>query len=362
MFRGALTIRSGTAYSSTMDRSFQIVLVVAMLLAAVVLRLERKPSMPAPAPPVRVSSIEDPSTYWTKHGFVPMIAPIRPPTSDDLETRIVVMIKLPDGARITTRSFGNRYVLEYPPGTIADRIEYIARGGGLDDLPSSNWFVADVRGMMLGPRGQELYVYRPTAKTATSPLAGIAWPRDDEAAQKEATRALGTLVEERIIVGPASAAERSASAAHLRGLNDCAGCHVPYRAPRGRAEAPGIVNRGTDGTGFFHASTILEDRAPLETYRSRNANAGDPFVRFVCGTSEVPTVPEPGLRGIVRCPDGEIPVGILDVASAIHARDPHGLRVCASRRYLVDHLDETGRRVFGGAMAACGEALFEDGP
>ena len=306
------------------------------------------------ASPVRAGRIFDPGTYWEREGFTEMTAPVRPPTTLDGEAHIVVYLRLPKGATIETRAVDGEAgaTLAYPAGTVADRVEYFARAG-VDEPPDRSWLAADVRGTSVAPGTQEFHVYRPSSNDANADLLGVAWPRGDEPAQREATRALGALVEEGIVAGPAGGAARKVSAEHLRAINGCAGCHEISRPPRLRLDAPGLVNRGTDASGFFQVSTVLSDRAPLETYRPRNANAGDRFVRFVCGPGDEPARADEGERGAVRCEDGRIPEGILDVRAALGAGDAHARRVCASRRFLYDHLDEIGRRRFADVIRAC---------
>jgi hypothetical protein len=310
---------------------------------------------PAIRPPVRSVSLEHPADQWRDSGFVEMVGPVRPPTSEDAELRIVVYLQLPAGAAIATRAVdgGDDALLLYPPGTVADRVEYVGRGP-IDDAPRADWLVADVRGTSLGASREEFHVYRPTSTRPDARLVGVAWPRDDDEAQIEATRALGELLERGVALAPSSAAAREAAARHLRAINGCAGCHTRGRAPRARAEEPGLVNRGTDASGFFQISTVLYDHAPLETYRARNANAGDPFVHFVCGPTRTGAIVAGDPLGRVRCPSGEIPVGVLDVRAALTAGDVHARRLCESRRWLFGHLDDPGRAQFGEAAAECG--------
>jgi hypothetical protein len=309
----------------------------------------------APRPPVRATTVADPSRYWRDAGFVEMVPPVRPPTSDDGALHIVVYLKLPDGRRVEARAgkAPDRMVLAYPPGTVADRVEYVGRGP-FDGPPSGDWWPADVRGTTLGAAHEDFHVYRPTRPRSDAPLVGLDWPGGDDTAQTEATRALGALIERGVALGPSSASDRAEQAAHVRAINGCDGCHVAERPARTRDTDPGVVNRGTDGSGFFQVSTVLEDRAPLETYRPRNANAGDRFMRFVCGEDETPAIADRGMRGRVRCPGGDVPIGVLDVRAALDAGDPHATRMCASRLWLFSHLDAVAQAGFHAAAAECG--------
>jgi hypothetical protein len=309
---------------------------------------------PARAGPINRVEIDHPGAWWREHDYARMTPPVRPPTSGDLSTRIVVYLKVPPGAEIRGRRIGDppRASLAFPAGTMADRVEYVG-AGDIDAAPSDDWRVADVRGTTLGDRQEEFHVLRPTRGRAGSSLLGMAWLRDDAEAQVSATDALASMLEHGAFLGPRDPDERRAMSARLRGQNDCAGCHQRERAPRARIDDPGAVNRGSDASGFFQPSTVLDDRAPLESYRPRNANAGDPFVRYACASSEVAGTVSTG--GAVTCPGGEVPVAVLDVRSALLAGDSHARDLCASRRYLYERLDDSGRETFREAMAVCSE-------
>jgi hypothetical protein len=330
---------------------------VAFALVVLLLRFaaRRAPARAPPRLPVREVTLDGPDTFWAREGFVAMDGPVRPPTSEDGRDRILVYLKLPPGGVVKTRFLEaqQRYSLEYPRGTLADRVEYQG-DGPTDGPPQPGWRVGDVRGTSLDDDGDWFHVYRGTTDSAAAPLLGLTWPRGDEAAQVEATAAFVGLVEDGRVRAPRSAAARANMAERLRSLNGCAACHSRERAPRTRMDAPGIVNRGSDSSGFFQVSTLLADRAPLEMHRPRNPNADDPFIRFVCGEGETPAVVQPGKLGSVRCPGGEVPVGVVDLPAALRASDVHALRVCASRRFLYEHLDTLGRSVWIDAMAECG--------
>jgi len=288
---------------------------------------------PPPEPPVVLAYAGDDFL----DGFVEMEAPIRPPTTEDGAVRIAVYLRLPD-APVEARPD-----LVFPPGTVARRVEWVAGT------------VGDVRTTVLGEHGARFEVLRPRRPSVVASivalpnpprLLGIAWPSDDTVAQREATRALGLLVEHRDVAAPQDVAARERSAAALRAKNDCAGCHAPRRPPR---RNPGLVNRGTDGSGFFHIPTVLGDRAPIETYRPRNANASDRFVSYRCETGQASV----DARAGVTCPDGRVPVAELDLTAALRAADPHARAVCASRRYLLEHMSEAARSVYQDAARAC---------
>ena len=296
--------------------------------------------------PVVPERVGDPVEYWRRGGFVEMVGPVRPPTSEDGSVRIVVMLRLPNGGEIATVDGPDgQPTLRFPAGTRADRIEY-AGDGPLDAPPGPAWRALDVRSTTLDDHGGSLRVLRPAGTAPDAPLVGVRWPGGDAQGQKAATSALGALVESGAVLGPASTAERRRAAAGLKAINDCASCHMPLRAPGG---AGSLVGRGTDASGFYQPATVLRDRAPLETYRPRDANRGDRFVRFVCGPSARPArlEPEP------RCDGGERVDGILDVRTALASADAHATRLCASRRHLFAHLDARGRGLYAEAMSEC---------
>jgi hypothetical protein len=299
-------------------------------------------------------TIERSDTYWDREGFVEMVGPMRPPTSDDGEMHIVVYVRLPIDPALAVHIVGTgpdgMPLLEYPPGTVSDRVEYFGTPG-VDDPIGPTWVVLDVRGTRVTTTSQEFHVFRPRTDRPGGALLGLSWPRGDDLAQARATDAVGALVETGRVLGPPGSAARAAAASSLRALNDCASCHAAKSAPETRA-ASTRVHRGTDASGFFQVSSVLRDESPLEVYRPRNANAGDSLVRFVCkdgGDAQV----EANARANVHCPGGSVPVGILDLPAAMKAGDPHARRLCASRRYLYAHLDAAARDAFASAEREC---------
>ena len=128
-------------------------LVAVLLLGAIVgislFRMARRRGLLRAAPrlPVREGTLERPATYWAREGFVRMEGPVRAPTSPDGRERIVVYLRLPASSVVKTRLLDGdeRPTLEYPPGTLADRVEYWG-DGPLDAPIEPRWRVADVRG------------------------------------------------------------------------------------------------------------------------------------------------------------------------------------------------------------------------
>ncbi len=327
----------------------RMVIVIA-LAGAVIYAFQHRASPPAVALPVLVDGIAYQSSQWTaddwrREGYVEMVSPIRPPSSDDGRIRIAVYIRMPPGSRMRTRRGEGAETLEVPVGTRADRVEFQG-DGSRDAIPSSTWRVLDVRGISFAPSQHEFRVLRPKV-TGGHELFGIRWPRGEERA---ATAALGELVLGGFVAGPMRLAERERAAAHLRGLNDCPSCHTPDRRGRQTERDPGVVNRGADASGLFQVASILRDRLPFETYRPRDSNRGDPYITRMCGGAPVED-------SLDRCPGGAILEGELNVRAAMKNEDPHAQRVCASRRALAQYWDDDGRSAFREALAEC-----EEGP
>jgi hypothetical protein len=366
--------RPETAYKEVVDARTRLVALAAAVAVGLLLRVSWRtfrgsPSTPVARaeipPPAQSFTIGAPATFWEREGFAQMIAPVRPPSTDDGRAHIVVFIKVPDHMRIQTRlTDDGRALLRYPAGTRADRVEYLSPADR-DAVPDASWQVADVRGTTIenaDPRPGHFHVARPRSQLAGGDLWGVRWPTEDARAQAVATEALGAMVLAGEVLAPNDPAGRRRSAEHLRGINDCAGCHLLARPARHFVDDPALVNRGTDDSGFFHVSTVLGDEAPLETYRPRDQNRDDPFLTYRCGETVLPrSKPAAGDEtstthvAHVRCPSGDrrLPVARLDLRAALSAHDAHAEGVCRSRRYLYERLDELGQRHFAGAMALC---------
>jgi hypothetical protein len=279
---------------------------------------------------VRELRIDDGAAHWQRAGFFLLSPALRLPSNAEASDVSQVWIRIPEGARIASRrdAAGARDVLVFPPGTEADRVETI------------DGAVADVRGTVLGEAGAErFHVYRRVGDA----LRGFEWPRDHEDAQRTVDDRLIELVS-------GSQSTRLAESERLRGINHCSSCH-PHDKPENRVPFErGLPNRATDGTGFYLPASVFEEDVPLETYRPREMNVGDPFVTFHCDTG---ALERPEGLGHFRCSDGSVPRGHLDLARAVAAADRHAERVCASRCFLEKHMDEPTRERFATALAVC---------
>jgi hypothetical protein len=269
---------------------------------------------------------------WMEGGFVEMVPPLRLPSRVDGSEKIEVWLKLPPTGSLGVKWIEGqaRHALTYPPGTVADRIEM------LDGV-----HIVDVRGTELGERGAEsFHVYRGHGEDG---LLEVMWPRDDAAAQAEATRAL---VAHEI-------AEGRSQVQSVKINNACGPCHAHAREER----LAGVPARRTDAAGWFVPETVLLDRVPVEHHRPREMNVDDPFVRFVCpsASGEAPAEVvrhDDGTRWPV-CAGKVAAVGVLDLPAALAANDAHARQVCDSRRALFSRMDDEARRAYASAFEAC---------
>lgn len=265
-----------------------------------------------PLPP-GATYVEADASALTWRSWTLLTPTIRPPTSVNGRRRILVYVRIPERSRITRSPAG---YLVLPPGTDAVRVELEADTAELDALVSARWEVLDVRGTHLFDDGVEYTMLRPLSSTPR--LLGLAW----NPARVDPRDAAADLVRSGLLRG----GRDEAAALRLRDINDCAGCHQKLRSET----TTGPVHRGTDDHGFFGLRSVFEDESPIETYRPRDANAGDPF--------------------IARLPDGR---ARLDMKAALAAKDPHALRVCASRAALLPHFDEEARLAFRASLRTC---------
>ncbi len=299
---------------------------------------------PAPKLPdgVRYDASHWNASDWIREGYAEMVSPIRPPSSEDGQTRIAVFLRLPPSGLLRAVKVGESFSLELPSGTRSERVEF-AGDGPRDSIPANTWRVLDVRGITFDGPNATLRVLRPKAGVPGE-LLGVSWERG--VAQAAATLALGDLVLRAQVAAPAKADDRERAAARLRGLNDCPSCHTPHQGGRRSEKDVGIVNRGTDASGMFQVTSIFKSRLPFETYRPKDMNLDDPFMARYCGSVKV----DPRT---VRCPDGTLLEGELDVRGGLRAGDMHVQRVCSARRLLAENLDESGRAAFSASLAEC---------
>ena len=318
-------------------------LVLAGALAFAWTRRERASPLPVLPQGMTYVSLHRTAMDWQAEGYVEMVGPLRPPTSEDGRVRILVFVRWPEGAVSRVVQSGSAWSLALPSGARAERVELDGEGS-VDAPPSASWRVLDVRGTSFLDGGERFRVLRPKG-TGGDELLGLEWPRGD--GQASATDILGQLVVTRAVAAPAGGDARLRAAAHLRALNACPSCHVPLAPARSRDSEARVVSRGTDASGLFQVASILRDRLPFETYRPRDANRGDRLIRRYCGDLVVDDA-------VTRCPDGAVLEGELDVPAGVRLGDAHTLRLCASRRELARHLEPGARAKFEPAFTECG--------
>ena len=323
-----------------------VALVGVVALIALIGLIARADSRPTTAPVVPIDALRLSSDHWHARGFVEMEPPIRLPQGRARRDRTRIFVTIEGAGRIDVRE-GE---LVFPPGTIADRVEYRRDANG--------WSVADVRGTRFTSAGERFHAYRPERADGQR-LFGAAWDREDLDGRHDAialftdamTHGAGFRREE-----PGHASEgRERSVRRFARLLDCASCHGHERAeaaPNAEAELP---RRGTDASGMHAFRYVLSDRAPMETYRAIDPNAADPFVHYECGGVSVDRAMLVGAAGTtsVRCASGDVPTLRYAVAEAIAAGDPRAGRVCASRLALAAWMTERARLAYADVLAPC---------
>jgi hypothetical protein len=255
---------------------------------------------------------------WEREGAVEIVPPLHLPQPEG--GSVSVWLSLPAGAELDLeRAEDDQLELGYPPGTVADRVE--TRGQGAEAR------LVDVRGTRIDESGRRWHhVYRAAGKPGSA-LVGMEWPAGDAD--------LHALAVQRFLERLRSRGVRDLGAV-ARKL-DCDGCHSPGRPDNRLTDEFGLVARGTDSAGFFTPSTVLRAEGVLEQYGQRDPNVEDPFVVASCAEGE-PSRPVPGPGAHWSCPDRQVPRARLQLASALAAGDEHARAVCASWRYLVEHL------------------------
>lgn len=298
--------------------------------------------------------IDAPETWWAENGFVALAPPVHLPESAGDRGRTVVWLKLPEGAAIDTVAVSDPrgFTLDFPPGTVADRVEYWRPNA---DAPLQ---VADVRGVRVEADGRQVFrVFRPREARPGAALYGYEWARGDAEAKARVHAAITARMEAGSgFAWPSRPEGRQKAIAGYLGKSGCATCHTPDRPDVLVGKSAIGVQRGTDHSGFFVPQTLLRDDAPLESYRTHDPNADDPCVRVTCGDAVATPTTTPAGGKRFRCANGAVPRGRFDLDCAVRAADGHGAAVCASRRVLYDHLDEPAREHFRAAFEACGLA------
>ncbi|HEY4223006.1 MAG TPA: hypothetical protein VGO62_16730 [Myxococcota bacterium] len=289
-------------------------------------------------------SIDDGIEHWRTRGFIELTPPVHLPTDPVESDRIAVWLNVPAEQKITVRTVNGHPQLHFPPGTTADRVETYVTDKGV--------VVGDVRGSTLSESGELFHVYVPAGADVTSPLLGWQWHRNDERAERAATNLLVDHLSNTRTIHDARMPKQAIVDDYQKN-NACAKCHQKDK-PENLADMRAI-HRGTDDTGWYVPESVLQSTVPLEIHRARDMNVDDKFLSLECPSGRTPTLDEndEGSRKYV-CTDGRVPVGTLDVAAGMKAHDAHVRGVCASRKYLQDHMDDAARAAFAEAFTACG--------
>ena len=286
--------------------------------------------------------IASPGQYWRNAGYVALVPAIRVSISPGTET--LIYLHVPDGAKITTRLLAEqgRHSFVLPPGSAADRVSLSLREGAIEDVRGTRW----------GSDGSEFFhVYRPTKPGAGAPLAGYEWRRDNAVAAAAATKKLLAMMRSVGRLHPDLGMSRD-DAGRFSSLNQCQSCHQADK-PVALDDRDPLPPWATDGSGLYVPISVFDDSAPLSMSDAfDDPNADDRFVTATCAGAPAARETGYGAR-YFSCPDGAMAMGRYDLQAALDAGDEHAQKVCASRRYIFSHLDETGRAAFAKAMAPC---------
>lgn len=296
----------------------------------------------APPPGVTDLRIDDPLEHHVREGFMQLVPPVHMPSSSAQRDQVEIWVKVPDDALIEL-SFdpAGRPTLEFPPGTLADRVEWFGTG---DERR-----IVDIRGTRIEADGaQTFYVYRPTAPDPRAPLFGLEWARGDAALQQVATEYFVAKVAEHAPVAGMPEARRTKILDGVRARNACAGCHGLSRPENETPRQHGLVDRGTDRSGLFTPQTVLWDEVPLEVYGAHDRSWDDPAIEVRCAGTPVTG---PGRR----CPDGGIARGRLRWDATEPEAKALQSAVCEGRRGLLAHMTHESSANIASVLEPCGK-------
>lgn len=309
----------------------------------------------SPAPPEGATIISGQQTWWADQGFVSLTPPVHLPGGTGGRSTTRIWLKIPkDGVIKTVEGPHGQLTLDYPKGTISDRVEYWR------PKAQAPYRVADVRGTEIGADGAQTFrVFRPVGPGAEADLFGYTWLRGDQAVKGQVHEAIYGAMRQGVGFPWKTRPKRRKKAIKVyRARSDCAGCHTSHRPEITTGPSPINVNRGTDAVGFFTPKTLLVDHAPLEGYRPDDPNAADPCVSVTCPSgAEVQRITtDKGTK--FQCPEREVPLGRFDLQCALTSDDKgvrqHADAMCDGRAFLYNHLDARGRQAFAKAFTACG--------
>jgi hypothetical protein len=311
-------------------------------VAAVVLAAATAGCGDRPPAGVRDVEIVDPMTFHVREGFVRMEPPVHLPTSAPAIDQVEIWLRLPPTGTIELSEMGDEPGrLVFPPGTIADRVEFFDTG--------AQRRIVDIRGTTIRAQGQDFHAYRPAGSQPSSKLIGVQWSRDDAALQAPATQRfldrIGAAPPIRDVPQPA----RGRVLESVRAKNDCNACHAEGRPDNTTLGEHGLVNRGTDGSGLFSPATVLLDEGLLETYGVDDRSTSDPALSLSCG-ERAATPEEIGAR---RCAGAQVMRGRVDWARLYDTDGARAERICGSRRTLWDRMSTAARARYPAALEPC---------
>jgi len=304
-------------------------------------------------PPAGTEWLPHGRDFWRRAADIELVPPIALPESTGGRLRTRVFVHLPPGQTIElapARSDG-LVRLKFPPGTRADRVDYVTIGG--------RQVVADVRGTEILARGAERFrAFRPEGPSDNR-VFGVTWPRGSATSGSSGTTAGVRATFEAAFAHGLGFAGRhrppdDAAKARYSGLLECAGCHAHARGERlASARGDGLdggLRRGTDGSGFYTTMYLFRDSAPLEGYRPIDPNARSAFVQYRCddGTPIVPS----GATDLV-CASGDVPTLHLDVPAALRAGDARTVSMCRARQRFAAHLDRAAYAAVEAQIIEC---------
>lgn len=273
--------------------------------------------------------------YWKNSGFHEMVPLLKLPSDRTGSDLIRVWVKLPENGKLTVKWIGeqNRYSLEYPAGTIADRVESFRQD------------ISDVRGASIDSNGNTVFhVYETAPNLDPNYIYGYEWQRvDDNADQMMAEQLIHLYYPNGDFNGGQDIAE-------FRDHNHCLQCHA-VNQPTPLTDSH-LLGYESDERGFFQPLAVLQDSMTVRYHRPWDLNADDHFVSVWCGAQRIQALIQGDSRWY-ECPDHEAPTGKLDLQKALSQKDPHALGLCESRKYLYEHMDDKAQSVYRQAFEEC---------
>lgn len=284
--------------------------------------------------------IRDPLGFHTREGFRSLVPTAHIPSSLAERDQVQIWLSLPPTGEIDGQQQGGKLRLKFPPGTRADRVEYAGLG--------EHRRIVDIRGSTVTEDGQRYHVYRPSAAQPAAALFGASWPAGQSKAHGVATDYLVERIAAAPPVAEMEAQRRTAELDSFRGKNNCLPCHDANRPDNTRLREHGLVNRGTDVSGFFTPSTVFDDEVPLESYGRFDRSLDDPLLDIVCGDEVVEA-----LEGRA-CPDPqEVPRARWNWERAWVADPARAEARCEQARWLAARMNARTQAAVAGVLENC---------